>query len=69
MKLHAIYSCKTGCKNVAVIVDAFNEIPERFIQPVNCQCNLKELKTEIVGDEPKFCRVGYCELSLKKIME
>lgn len=69
MKLHAYYSCKTGTKTVAVLVGAFDEIPESFIQPVNCQCNLKELKTEISEDVPVFVKRGYCELTLEKIRE
>lgn len=69
MKLHAYYSCRTGNKTVAVLVGAFDEIPNSFVQPVNCQCNLKELKTEIAGDEPRFVQVGYCELKLEKITE
>lgn len=69
MKLHAIYSCPTDSKQVAVLVDAFSEIPDSLIQPVNCQCNLKELRTEIAGDVPRFVQVGYCELKLGKITE
>lgn len=69
MKLHAIYSCPTDSKQVAVLVDAFSEIPDSFIQPVNCQCNLKELRTEIAGDVPVFVKAGYCELKLLKLLE